>query len=477
MELLTNILTIIYGLNILAIIALIFFERKNPTLTWAWIMVLTFLPIVGFIIYLFIGHGMSKHKMFKNKIIDDNTRKEYLNEIRTTYVYDVDSNKNQDLITMNTAQSKAIYSQHNRIKVIFDGKEKYEELFESIKKAKKYIHVEYYIIQKDEVGLEFIKILSEKAKEGVEVKLLYDAMGSNKLNRKKYFKEFKANGGKCAAFFPSVIPYLSFRINYRNHGKIVVIDGEVAFTGGFNIGKEHICKDKKIGYWRDTHLKIEGEGVEDIEERFLLDWIYASREKINDYSKYFPKVDNIKEITGMQVVSCGPDNDEQHIRNGYLKIINNARKNVYIQTPYFVPDETMLNSLKISALSGVDVRLMIPGKPDHKTMFWAANSYIGELLEAGVKVYYYQKGFIHAKTIVADGAVSSVGTANMDIRSFKLNFEVNCFIYNKEIAEIMENQFEEDMKASNQVEINEFSKRSVLDRLVESVVRLVSPLL
>lgn len=477
MELFTNILTVIYGLNILAIVALIFFERKNPTLTWAWIMVLTFLPIVGFIIYLFIGHSMSKHKIFRNKIIDDNTRKEYMNEIRNTYVYDVAANKNQDLITMNTAQSKAVYSQHNKIAVIFDGKEKYKELFEAIRNAKDYIHIEYYIIQKDEVGLEFIKLLSEKAKEGVEVKLLYDAMGSSKLNRKKYFKEFKANGGKCAAFFPSIIPYLSFRINYRDHRKIVVIDGKVAFTGGFNIGKEHIGKDKKIGYWRDTHLKIEGEGVADIEERFLLDWVYASREKIKDYSRYFPKIDNIKEITGMQVVSCGPDNDEQHIRNGYLKIINNARKNVYIQTPYFVPDDTMLNSLKISALSGVDVRLMIPGKPDHKTMFWAANSYIGELLEAGVKVYYYQKGFIHAKTIVADGDVSSVGTANMDIRSFKLNFEVNCFIYNKEIAKIMEDQFEEDMKVSTKIDRDEFAKRSIIDRLIESVVRLVSPLL
>lgn len=477
MELGKDILIIMYGLNILAIIALIFFERKNPQLTWAWIMVLTFLPIVGFIIYLFIGHGISNHKIFTNKIIDDNTRKEYLNEIRTSYVCDVATNKNQDLITMNIAQSKAVYSQNNKIKVIFDGKEKYRELFESIKNAKKYIHVEYYIIEKDEVGLAFIELLSEKAKEGVEVKLLYDAMGSNKLNRKKYFKEFKANGGKCAAFFPSIIPYLSLRINYRNHRKIVVVDGKVAFTGGFNIGEEHIGKDKKIGYWRDTHLKIEGEGVFDIEERFLLDWIYAYKEKPNDYSKYFPKVENVKNITGMQVISCGPDNYEQHIRNGYLKIINNARKNVYIQTPYFVPDETMLNSLKISALSGVDVRLMIPGKPDHKMMFWAANSYIGELLDAGVKVYYYQKGFIHAKTIVADGDVSSVGTANMDIRSFKLNFEVNCFIYNKEIAEIMEKQFTEDMKDSTKIENYDFMKRSIFDRFIESVVRLVSPLL
>ena len=477
MDIFTNVFTIMYILNIFAIIALIFFERKNPTITWAWLIVLTFLPIVGFVIYLFIGQNLSKYKIFRNKIIDDKARKDHFEDIRQRYVYDIASNENMDLITMQWTHSKAIYSQHNKVDMIFHGEEKYEKLFEDIKKAKKFVHVEYYIIQNDEVGLRFIELLTEKAKEGLEVKLLYDAMGSSKINRKKYFKKFREYGGKYAAFFPSLIPYISTRINYRNHRKVVVIDGSIAFIGGFNIGNEHVGLDKKIGYWRDTHLRIQGEAVADLEERFLLDWVYASKEKIKDYSPYFPINERIENITGLQIVSCGPDNEEQHIRNGYLKIMNNARKNLYIQTPYFVPDETVLNSLKLSALSGVDVRLMLPGKPDHKTMFWAGNSYIGELLDAGVKVYYYEKGFIHAKTIVADGRVSSVGTANMDIRSFKLNFEVNCFIYNREIAETLESQFEKDMEVSKEVIRDEFKNRGLGNRFVESIVRLVSPLL
>jgi len=291
--------------------------------------------------------------------------------------------------------------------------------------------------------------------------------------------ELKAAGVEYAAFFPGIMPYVNRRINYRNHRKIVVVDGEIGFVGGFNVGDEYLGKDKHIGYWRDTHVKIVGDAVYSLEERFLLDWSYATDCEIGDVWRYFPKhknVDDRRQI-GMQIVTSGPDHKEQYIRNGYIKIINSAKESLYLQSPYFVPDDTMVEALKLSALSGVDVRIMIPGKPDHKFMAWAANSYILELLDVNIKVYYYEKGFIHAKTIMADGAVCSVGTANMDIRSFQLNFEVNSFIYNREFTKALEDSFKEDMKYCKEITKEEFMNRPLFDKMMESVVRLISPIL
>ncbi|WP_035291459.1 cardiolipin synthase [Clostridium sp. KNHs214] len=471
-----NLGLIIFLVNILLAIFLIFFERRNPSTTWAWLLILIFFPIVGFIVYLFFGQNLSREKIFNKKIIKDNEKSTYLKKLRFSYKYDIDAIENADTIRMLYKSSGSIFTQNNHVQLYFDGEEKFEALFSEIKNAKKFIHIEYYIIQKDTIGLKLINALTEKAKEGVEIKLLFDAMGSRKITP-SIVKPLIEAGGKVFSFFPSKISFINRRINYRNHRKIVVIDSQVAFLGGFNIGNEYISKDPKIGYWRDTHIKIMGEAINDLEERFLLDWTYASNEYIDDYSKYFISKTFNEPDVGLQIVSSGPDLKEQHIRNGYIKIINHAKNTLYLQSPYFVPDDSMLNALKICALSGKDVRIMIPGNPDHIFMGWAANAYIKTLLDCGIKVYLYNNGFIHCKTIMADGSVCSIGTANMDIRSFKLNFETNAFIYNRNICTTVEKQFLKDMEYCTEVTLQNFQSRPLRSKIFESITRLLSPIL
>jgi Phosphatidylserine/phosphatidylglycerophosphate/cardiolipin synthases and related enzymes len=277
-------------------------------------------------------------------------------------------------------------------------------------------------------------------------------------------------------FFPLPTSFNNIRVNYRNHRKIAVIDGKEAFLGGLNIGDEYLGENKRFGYWRDTHLKIVGSAINSLQQRFLLDWRYASNEKIPFDKKYFPLL-QFQGESGIQIVSSGPDSEWEQIKNGFVKMISSAKKSIYIQTPYFIPDESILESLKIASLSGVDVRIMIPNKPDHLFVYWASLSYIGELLKSGVKSYKYDRGFVHSKTIVVDGKISSVGTANMDVRSFKLNFEVNAFIYDSNISKRLKSIFEEDMVFCTEITHELYYSRSIIIKFKESISRLLSPVL
>lgn len=472
-------LNIIFLINIVFIISIIFIERRNPQTTWAWILILTFLPILGFIIYILFGQNITREKNFKRKILDDKTKQKYLNSFKSNYKLDDISLKYKDLIMMNFNNDNSTYTQRNDIDLYFDANSLFEEMIDEINKAEKFIHMEFYIFKSDEIGKKILQALTKKAKEGVEVKLLVDSIGNS--IHKKDIDKLKAAGGDFKIFFPGFCKYINLRINYRNHRKILIIDSKVAFLGGFNIGDEYLGKDKNIGYWRDTHTKIKGLAINDLEGRFLLDWSYANESDLDiDLKKYFINpysTDLPKKIIGAQIVSSGPDHTEQQIRNGYFKIINSAKKNLFIQTPYFVLDEPMLEALRLAALSGVDVKIMLPGNPDHKFMGWIANSYFESLLNAGAKIYLYEKGFLHAKTIVADSSICSVGTANMDIRSFSLNFESNIFIYNEAISKSMEEQFFKDLKVCTKVTIESFEKRSIISRIGESIIRLVSPLM
>lgn len=464
-------------LNILFSLSLIFIERKDPTTTWAWLLILLVLPGIGFMIYIILGQNLSRQKIFKEKIRVDEYKRKNTNEN-----YDSDTpihdggERFMDLRNMNLNHSGAKYTTNNNINIYVNGEDKFKQLIQDIKSARRYIHIEYYIFKNDILGKEIIKELTKKAEEGLEVRLLVDSMGSRKLT-KKAIKKYLEAGGKFSLFFPGILPHINTRINYRNHRKIVVIDGRYGYVGGFNVGAEYISKDPEVGFWRDTHVRIEGEAVDDLNERFLLDWCYAADEEIEDYRKYSSNSSSEVGDVGIQIVTSGPDHKEQYIRNAYIKLINNAKEKVYLETPYLVPDSPILESLKISALSGVDVRIIIPGKPDHFFMQWAASSYIGELLEAGIKIYNYQNGFIHAKTIVADSKVMSIGTANMDIRSFKLNFEVNAFIFDDRIAKEGEIQFIRDMNESKEITKEIYNNRSLSIRIKESVIRLLSPIL
>ena len=334
------------------------------------------------------------------------------------------------------------------------------------------ILAKYYFTPTEETKKNLLK---EKVDEGIEVRLLVDGMGSKSLKQKE-IRYIKSLGIKFSIFFPGAFPRINTRINYRNHRKIVVIDGEIGYVGGFNVGNEYVNRGHQFKFWRDTHLKVKGQAVNELNKRFILDWDYASDENLDNIIKYFPKPKEYGDV-GMQIVSSGPDHMDEYIKIAYMKIINNARKYVYIQTPYLVPDEPMLEALRISALSGVDVRIIVPGAPDHFFMEWVLSANIANLIDYGIKIYRYNNGFIHAKTIVSDDIVSSIGTANMDNRSFRLNFEVNAFIYDGAVAKQQAKIFLNDQKFSTFVTKESYEKRSRTLRIKESLIRLVAPIL
>ncbi len=480
----TQLLEFIYFINVLLAIYVVFQERKNPSATWAWIMVMLFVPVLGFVLYLFIGQDMRKRKLFTAKEEQDqfyqllNGQKERLNqhksEFNDSFIQDY-----HNIIRLHLVAHEALYTQDNRVDIYTDGYDKFDNLFNDIKNAKQYVHVQYYIIRGDELGRKLLSLLIEKAKQGLDVKLLYDGMGCL-WTPKGMFEDLSEAGGEVVCFYPPFIPYINLRVNYRNHRKICVIDGETGYTGGFNIGTEYVGLNKKMGYWRDTHLRIQGSAVQMLELQFLLDWRFASKEQIplDTHISYTTPMNTSKlGSTGIQIVASGPDSKWPSIRNGYLKMINEAQKSICLQTPYFIPDDSLLEALKVAALSGIDVRIMIPNKPDHPFVFWASLSYMSELLDAGARCYTYEKGFLHAKTIVIDEKICSVGTANFDIRSFKLNFEVNAFIYDEQIAKKIVTSFEIDIIDSKELTREIYDKRGTIIKFKESISRLLSPML
>lgn len=469
--------------NVFLSVIIIFFERRDPRNVWTWLLVLYFIPILGFLCYFIIGADFHKSKMFRTKEIEDRIS----NVIRLQETKIVNKEfaelphgyeKYQDLLMYNLESEGAVYTDENDVEIYFDGIKKFNALAAELDKATEYIHIQYYIIKPDEVFEKIEKVLARKAKEGVEVRILYDSMGCRYMKRKDW-KRLHDEGIQTAEFFPAKLKKLHLRINYRNHRKIVVIDGKVGFVGGFNVGREYIGKDEYFKYWRDTHLKIEGAAVMALNSRFVLDWNYATKQNLFT-EKYFPVNEKpYKSVskTGLQIISDGPDEKILNIRNNYLWLINNAKDHIYIQSPYFIPDDAIFTALQIAAMSGIDVRIMIPCKPDHPFVYWASYSYMSDLLEAGARFYTYQPGFLHVKGVMADGKICSFGTANMDIRSFQLNFEVNAVIYHEHTTKKMEEQFCKDMEVSKEITLYDYARRSIIIRIKEQVSRLLSPLL
>ncbi|UOQ87142.1 cardiolipin synthase [Gracilibacillus salinarum] len=466
--------------NIVLSLTIIFLERKNATATWAWIMVLTFIPIFGFILYLIFGRKLSNKTIFtwdtKSKLGVKKAVQHQLREIENGdfFINDPRLYSYKDLFYLHLRNNDAIFTQDNAVNIFTDGNRKFNSLLDDIEQATDHIHLLYYIVRSDQLGVRLAEALIRKAKEGVEVRFLYDDLGSRTLSR-KLVRKMRHAGAEVEGFFPPLIPKVNLKINHRNHRKLVIIDGKVGYIGGFNIGDEYLGQDKRFGYWRDTHLRIEGSAVKNLQTRFILDWNQASRHDIEYDERYYDAVP--MGHAGMQIVSSGPDSDWEQIKHGYIKMIMSAKEYVYIQTPYFIPDESLLDALRIACLSGVDVRIMIPNKPDHPFVYWATYSYIGELLKAGATVYIYQKGFLHAKMIVVDSKIASIGTANIDVRSFRLNFEVNAFLYNETLAEMLVDEFEKDMEYVTTLTLPLYQKRSLWIRTKESIARLISPIL
>lgn len=477
----SSFITFLYVLNFILAFTILFLERKEPSKTLAWIMILFLLPGVGILFYFLFSQNIARQKIFRlSKFEEANISTslyEQMTEIKNNKFpfSSPESRKWQDMIRLNQVYGSSFYTQDNHITILTDGNHKFSSMLSDIENASTSIHVMYYILKPDSVGRALLDAVTKKAADGVEVRILVDAMGSRRLSE-NHFQKLTEAGGKFAFFFPPKFKYINLKLNYRNHRKLVIIDGQIGYMGGFNVGNEYVGKSKKFGNWRDTHLRITGGSVQDMDARFILDWRFASRENLVISHAFYPPSPESGN-TGIQIVSCGPDSPNTEVKLGYLKMIASAKKNIYIQSPYFVPDDSILETLKMAAQSGVDVRIMIPCKPDHIFVYWATYSYVGILLNAGAKIYIYEDGFLHAKTITVDGEVTSVGSANFDIRSFYLNFEANAFIFDSSEAYKMESIFEMDIAHSHQLTRQEYRNRSLVIKFKESIARLLSDLL
>jgi len=371
--------------------------------------------------------------------------------------------------------SNSLLTTKNTVKIFVKGKDKFNSLIEDIKNAKKFIHLEYYIFRSDVLTKEIKKLLIEKLKEGVEVRIISDTMGSFFLG-KKFRYDLRKAGAKVEEYDNFLYLSKFHTINYRNHRKIAIIDGKIGYTGGMNMGKEYIDGGKKFSSWRDTHMRIDGEAVKILQAVFSMSWYFTTEEKLFS-QKYYPVFKRMRQKVPLQITTSGPDSEWESIEQLYFSLINIASKEVLIQTPYFIPTASLATALKTAALSGVTVKLMVAGAPDKKLPFNAAFTYFNDLMKAGVQVYHYNKGFMHSKTIVVDGKICSIGSANMDVRSLKLNYELNVLIYEDKLSKQLKKQFNIDLKECKEFTMEEYHNFSLIKRLKNSLSRLMAPLL
>ena len=473
---------LVHIVNLLTIFYMIFKENRSSKSIISWTLVLIILPYIGFILFLILGRKVNTKDIFIMKKSELTLFDKYIKKLKSADNSndDLKRAKHSDMIKAIESMEYSPYRKDVETKVFFDGKELFDDILESLKKAQKSINIEFYIFKNDDIGSKVLDILKEKAKSGVEVRLLYDSVGSRTTNRKKLQSAIDASV-KVGEFFPSLLRLININMNFRNHRKIIVIDNKVGYVGGFNVGDEYLGKDPKFGYWRDTHIKFMGDSVRDLDLRFWADWRYATKEDIDlshliDYkNEQAPSTMANYSKCGMQIISSGPNPDNFYeIKLSYLEMIQKAKKYIYIQSPYLILDNSISDSLKLASISGVDVRIMIPGKGDHPFVYWANLKYAGDLLNFGVKIYHYDKNaFLHSKTLVIDDEVCSIGTANMDTRSF----EVIAMLYSDEIAKIQRKQFEKDMLISKELTRKDYLKRGTSVKIKESFSKLFSALL
>lgn len=469
--------SIFFLINIIITIMVVILERKRPEKTIAWLLIIVLLPPVGLLFYIFLGRNWKKHKL--NEEISP-----IIKELLNHAIKNIESSEYTSLIELLGKNSDSPIFVDNDITIFKNGIEKFEALKYELLRAKHHIHLEYYIVKNDQIGNEIKDILMKKSMEGVKVKLIIDRVGCIKLG-KKYIEDLRRAGVEVlqySYFLAPILANINTQINYRNHRKIVVIDGYTGFVGGINIGDEYLGKSK-LGYWRDTHLMVKGDFVLGLQAVFLDDYITIKR-AIKDYSyddenieEYFPCS---KMYSGkiMQLVKSGPDSPYPSIMQGVLKMISMAKSHIYITTPYFVPSESIMEALKIAALGGIDVKILFPGRYDHFIVYYASRTYLYELIKCGAKVYFYDKNsFIHAKVITIDGKVAQVGTANMDIRSHELNYEINAVIYDEEKSSELEDLFMNDLKKSILIEADYYENLPRTIKFIEAVARLFSYLL
>ena len=468
------ILLVIYLAITIGGIVAVLMDNKQPEKTMAWILVLCFMPIVGIIFYLFFGQNTRKEKVISERSMDLLMKRSMLEFAEQENLHI--PRRNRPLMKLFTNQNWALPFKDNEVSIFTDGYEFVSTLLYNIGQAQDHIHLDTYIIEDDPLGNLVADALIDKARQGVEVRLLYDDVGCWRV-KDRFFNRLKAAGIQVYAFMPVRFPAFTGKVNYRNHRKLCVIDGKVGFIGGMNIALRYV-KGTARQTWRDTHLCIRGGAVYAIQRAFLVDWYFVSRTLVTD-RRYYPPVDKtINNNCLTQIVTSSPVSPWPDIMQGYVRVLLQAHRYVYMESPYFLPTEPVLFAMRTAALAGVDVRLIVPRHGDAKLVEWASRSYLMEVIEAGVKVYLYEPGFNHSKILVSDDNLSSCGSTNIDFRSFENNFEANAFFFNEGMALRLKKVFLTDQAQSTLVDdVSYFIKRPFLQRLLESLVRLLSPLL
>ena len=486
-----RLIEILWLINIAFAIWTVFRTRRDIASTWAWLLVLSALPIVGFILYLFVGRKLSNDDIFNIRMEQREYRDKYVRQqerLLKRHKLLLQSERlarARQLISLSASLDSALVTFNNRVKVFIDGKKLFQQMIADFDQAEDHIYVEFYTFYSDNLGKQILAALERAAKRGVKVKVLYDLSGSQGTTY-KFFAHLEELGGEAQPFNSKANKRITTpRLNYHLHRKIVAIDGKLGYIGGFNIGDQYLGEDPKFGYWRDTHLRVAGQAVIALTARFGMDWNTTCRktkkERV-DLDKLLADLEIERpsdpgQDVAMQIVSSGPDNDNFAIRRAYESIISSARQYVYIQTPYLIPGEPILESLIIAARSGIDVRVMIPCMPDHPFVYRATEYYAKYLVNNKVKVYKYNNGFIHAKTMVSGNNLASVGSANQDYRSYRLNFEVNAFTYNEELTAQLKQIFENDIQDSTLLTPEYFDQQSNWRKFKQYFSRLLSPVL
>jgi len=475
---------VLYILAIIGVCLRIVYDTTATSKTLAYLLLTVFFPFAGAVLYFVIGTNYRKRKLYSKKLFKDEQlmmavkRQIFRDSSETWKAVKPEFRKYKKLFMLLLNSNWSGISHGNEVEILVNGEEKFPAVLQALREARNHIHMEYYIFEDEVIGNQIKEVLIQKAKEGVEVRFIYDDFGSRSI-RNNLVPELIAAGVEAYPFYKIFFMALANRLNYRNHRKIIVIDGHIGFTGGINVSDRYINdpNERDELFWRDTHVKITGPGVYYLQYLFICDWNFCSDHELAPDKDFFCAKPLEDPGALVQIAASGPDSDDPTIMFALIKAIGLAEKEILITTPYFIPGETLLDALTVAALSGITVKLLVPDKSDSKMVDFAARSYYGNLLRAGVEIYMYKKGFIHSKTMVSDGLLSMIGTANMDHRSFELNFEVNSIIYDEKIGKQMCRIFNDDLQCAEKIDAEAWQKRSFLKQLPERLARLMSPLL
>ena len=470
-----TILSFSWTLLVVITVVVVIAERREPVNTLAWIMVITMFPVGGVVLFLILGQNHRKQRTFMQKELYDSEVITHLCNEQLHHIAHPDRAMmpNRNFVRLMLNNSRALLTEHNKVRILNNGEQTFPDMFEEMGRAEKFIHIEFFAIEGGVLFDRLVEILDERIAHGVEVRIIYDSVGSRRLRRRELLR-LRAIGAEVRSFMPVWIARFTDKVNYRNHRKIVVIDGRVGYTGGVNIAARYI-DGVRGGIWRDTHLRIEGEAVAMLQSVFVTDWHFVTDGCMLSDEVYF-HIEEVDNILPIQIATSGPDSPYASIMQAYFAAIGKAEKYIYVSTPYLLPNQAIVTALRVAALSGVDVRVLIPVRGDNIFVAWAGYSYVDSLMEAGVKVYLYNDGFNHSKFLLIDDCISSVGSANLDNRSFEDDFEVQAIIYDGAITEELKGYFMKDLAMSTEITPEMWRGRSRLSKIMEPIARLLAPL-